>query len=318
MRNIIDDLLFNIGSVNSSGLYNGKAGVALALFEAARFLQDEEIEDKAFVLFQETLIRKKIDYSFENGLSGIGYVLIHLITNKFIDADFDELFKEQCEMIIKDFENIDKHPVKLLPSLKVIYFLSVLRDVHCEDIRLNQIIEKIFQGIELYLSLQFFDWKDIYYSNNKALVLQTFETYLKLIDFSGYTDFSNYLISSYAELYRSGRIASSLAIGYYLDKVTKRNKITLYFDVINSNMNYGIKNIYPDLLPLDDKIDLTKIIEAHRENCGVDFQFTDIEFKEESVEKIKRMIRPNYPQYGYQFGLSRYLIHCVNKKATLI
>lgn len=157
IRKTIDELLLNIGSVNSSGLYNGKAGVALALFEAARFLQDEEIEDEAFSLFQEALIRNKNNYSFENGLSGIGYILIYLITNKFIDADFDEIFKEQCEMIIKDFESIDKYPDKLLPSLNIIYFLSVLRDVHCEDIRLNQIIEKIFQGIELYLSLQLFD-----------------------------------------------------------------------------------------------------------------------------------------------------------------
>lgn len=317
IRKIIDEILLNVDSVNSSGLYNGKAGVALALFEVARFLQDEEIEDKAFALFQETLIRNKNDYSFENGLSGVGYVLIYLITNKFIDADFEEILKEQCEMIIKDFESIDKQPDKLLSSLKIIYFLSVLKDIHHEDIRLNQIIEKVFQGVELYLSLQFFDWKNISYINNKAFVLQTLETYLKLIDFSRYTNFSNYLMSSYAELYRSGRIASSLPIGYYLDKITKQNKISLYFDVINDNISNGMKNIHLNLLALDEKINLIKIVESYEENLG-DVRLASIDICGESFNKIKRMIRPNHPQYGYQLGLSRYLIYCVNKKAILI
>ena len=49
---IVDELLLNISFINSSGLYNGKAGIALSLFEAARFLQDEQIEDKAFDIFQ--------------------------------------------------------------------------------------------------------------------------------------------------------------------------------------------------------------------------------------------------------------------------
>lgn len=317
IRNVINELLLNISSVNSSGLYNGKTGVALALFEAARFLQDEEIEDKAFSLFQEALIRNKNDYSFENGLSGVGYVLIYLIKNKFIDANFDEIFKEQYELIIKNFESIDKHPDKLLSSLKIIYFLSVLRDVHCEDIRLSQTIEKIFQGIELYLSLQFFDWKNIYYINNKPLVLQNFETYLKLINFSGYTKFSHYLISSYAELYRSERIASSLSIGFYLEKITKHNNISDYCDIVNSNISNGIRNIRLNLLALDERIDLSNLIEICGENYR-DFYLPNIDICGENFNKIKRTIRPNHPPFGYQFGLARYLIYCLNKKDILI
>lgn len=317
IRKIIDELLLNIDSISSSGLYNGKAGVALALFEAAKYLQDKEIEDKAFDFLQEALIRNKNDYSFENGLSGVGYVLIYLITNKFIDADFDEIFKEDHEMIIKNFESIDKQPNKLLSSLKIVYFLSVLKDIHQDDIRINQIIEKIFQGVELYLSLQFFDWKNINYINNKTLILQTFETYLELINFTRYTDFSYYLMSSYAELYRSGRVGSSLPIGYYLGRITKQNNILQYSDIINSNISNGMKNIHLNLLALDEKINLIKIVEK----CNIEhsnFRLANIDICREGFNKIRRTIRPNHPPFGYQYGLARYLICCLNKKDILI
>lgn len=315
IRKIVDELWLNT-TINSSGLYNGKAGVALALFEAARSLEDESIENKAFDLFQECLIRTTNDSSFEEGLSGIGYLLIYLIRHRFIDADFDDIFNEQYKKIINDLNHIEKHPSKLLISSKTIYFLSALKDIHSENLQTNQIIEKIFRGIELYLSLQFFDWKDIHYINDKVYILQTFETYLKLIDFTGYKDFSEHTISSYANLYRSSRIASSLSIGYHLDKITRQNQITQYCDVIDSNISYGIKNIRSNLLSLDEKINLTMIIEDRRENYE-DAHLIFIDLKEKSVEKIKKTIRANCPYYGYQYGLARYLIYGVNKNAVL-
>ena len=84
IRKLIDYTLLNACSINSSGLYNGKAGIALALFEVARYLQDEYIEEQAFDLLQEALVSKTEDISFENGLSGIGYVLLYLIENEWL------------------------------------------------------------------------------------------------------------------------------------------------------------------------------------------------------------------------------------------
>ncbi len=317
IRKTVDDLLLNASLVNLSGLYNGKAGIALALFEAARFLQDDKIEDKAFELFQECLVRPTNDYSFENGLSGIGYALIYLMIHKFIDADFDEIFKEQCEKIISDLENIDKNPEKLLASLKTTYFFSILKRVHYEDTRVSQIVEKIFQGTELYLSLQFFDWKNIHYINRKVDVLQTYETYLKLIDYTEYANFSSYLINSYADLYRGGRIPSSLLTGYYLNNIMTQNNTTQYRDVIENNINYGLKDIHPSLLSLEQRIDLKKIIENINMVEG-DEDIVGIDCFGGNFEKIKRTVRPNHLYYGYQYGLSRYLIYLVNKKTILL
>ena len=294
IRKLVDYISLNACSVNSSGLYNGKSGISLALFETAKCLQDTEIEDKAFSLFQESLIRKTNDYGFENGMSGIGYVLIYLITNKLIDADFEDLFGDQREAIIKHFENIDKQPDKLIVSYKIIFFLFVLDKLQKQDERIYSIIEKIFQGLELYLSLQFFDWKNVYYINSKDYVLQMYEAYLKLVDFCNYKYFSKSLMDSYVSLYSEG-----------------------FNDVIRDHIRYGQKNINPAILFLDQKINLTGIIENADEN-RVKIQRIEMDLFEESLERIKRMVRPNCIHVGYQYGLARYLGFCANKKFPLL
>ena len=276
IRKLVDYISLNACSVNSSGLYNGKSGISLALFETAKCLQDTEIEDKAFSLFQESLIRKTNDYGFENGMSGIGYVLIYLITNKLIDADFEDLFGDQREAIIKHFENIDKQPDKLLVSYKIIYYI-----------------------------------------NSKDYVLQMYEAYLKLVDFCNYKYFSKSLMDSYVTLYSEGRIASSLVRGYYLRSIITKNNMVGFNDVIRDHIRYGQKNINPAILFLDQKINLTGIIENADEN-RVKIQRIEMDLSEESLERIKRMVRPNCIHVGYQYGLARYLGFCANKKFPLL
>lgn len=318
IRKLVDEILLNTSIANISGFYNGEAGISLALFEASKFLHDETIEEKAFDIFKRSLVKPSDDYSFENGLSGIGYTLSYLITNKFIDADFDEIFNDRYNEIIKNFENIDSQPDKLLGSYKIIYFLSTLNKIRYEDERIKLIIEKIFQGVGLYLSLQFFDWQNICYINNKVDVLRTFETYLKLIDFSSYSYFSKSLIDSYARLYREGRIASSLSIGYYMHRIMTQNNITEYNDVIKNNIKYGLTNIHPDLLFLEEKINIKRIVENISGNFKIAQTLADIKLLGISLEKIKKMIRPGRPLCDYQYGLARYLIFCVNKNTPLL
>jgi len=59
IRKLTDYVLLNSDSVNSFVLYNGKAGMALALFESTKYLHDENVEDKAFRLLQESLVIEK-------------------------------------------------------------------------------------------------------------------------------------------------------------------------------------------------------------------------------------------------------------------
>ena len=307
--NLVNYLLLNACSINSSGLYNGKAGIAWALFETARFLQDEYIEEQAFELLQEALISKTDDIGFENGLSGIGYVLLYLIKNDFIDADFDELFDEQYEKILTGFEKEKENPNALLNSIQINYFLDAAKQYRTTDERINEATKSIFEENERYLAIQFFNFKNINYINNKTTVLSKFETYLKVVYECGYGDYSQVVLDDYAELYKSGRVKSSCRAAYYLKKIDKNGK---YNDIITDNMRFAtpdnIKN-----LSLRSHIELSQL--TGNDKC-LNSLLTKKE--EELEETIFGLIPSDAFTAGYEHGLSKLLIYLTNKKTILL
>ena len=321
VRKITDYLLQNSEKTSSTGLYNGKAGLSLSLFIASEFLQDETIEDTAYKLFQESLIIRSSDIGFENGLAGIGYTLLYLVENKYLETDFDEIFGIQYETIIKSFENIEKDPMRLVNSLQAIYFLSKVRSLKKEDNRIEEIIKKFFEGLELFLTVQFQDFTDIRYINRKADVLNIHKTYLKLIDYSGYNRFSHALLEDYVALYRKGKIVSSLGTGFYLNRIAKKHNLKGYEDVIHENINHGINNIHVCTLSLKEKIDLAKIIDAigGKDIKGQDL-LPDIEDlqKEKALQNLFKTMDERAFPFGYGAGLGRLLIYCINKNTELL
>jgi len=321
IRKIAEKLLQDAGKATSTGLYNGKAGLSFALFITASYLQDEQIEDEAFNLLKESIVIRNQDLSFETGLAGIGYTLLCLIENKYLDANFDEIFGEQYEMIIKGFETIEKYPMKLLNSLKVIYFLSKVNHIKREDNRTGKIIQKIFEGLELFLIVQFQDFTDIHYINKKEKVLNIYKTYLQLVDYSGYIYFSNSVLEDYAVLYRKGRIVSSLETGFYLRNIATKHDISSYDDVIAENIKNGMNNIYVDMLSLKERIDLAKIVSSVKSKDDKEYDrllyFENLRKGMEIKDLLKMVDKKSYP-LGYGAGLSRFLIYCVNQQFELL
>jgi len=322
IESITNTLLHKSNEVKSTGLYFGKAGLSLSLFIASDSLQDEKTEDKAFQLLQESLVTINSNLSFENGLAGIGYTLLYLIENKYVDADFDDIFKIQFHQLINTFNNIDKDPEKLLDSFQVIYFFSKVRNYKSkESDQLQAIIKKIFEGIELFLALQFHDFTDVHYITKKIFVLNIYKSYLKLVDYSGYSDFSRFLLDVFALLYRKGKIISSLETGYYLNRITNKHTIIGYEDVISANIDYGIKNIYPITLSMKERIDLAKIMYSIKNGVNKkDANLSNIiNFRLESVTKILEKTKSSdFTSYGYSDGVARLLIFYVNKDVELL
>ncbi len=307
--NLVNYLLLNACSINSSGLYNGKAGIAWALFETARFLQDEYIEEQAFELLQEALISKTDDIGFETGLSGIGYVLLYLIKNDFIDADFDELFDEQYEKILSGFEKVKENPNATLNAIYLNNFLNAVKPYRSSDKRINEVMKSIFEANELYLAIQFFDFKDIHYINNKTSVLSKFETYLKTVYDCGYANYSRVVLDDYADLYRSGRVKSSYKIAYYLQKLDKTGK---YNDVIITNKQYAISDNVKNL-SLRNCIELSHLTDNDK------YLSSFLTEEENKIEKaILKLMPPGVFTAGYEQGVSRLLIYLTNKKTILL
>lgn len=96
-------VMLNSAAAESTSLFYGRAGMSICLFETARFLNDDYIEDHAFTLLKQSLVSVEKDTSFDKGMSGVGYALSYLIRNGFIDADFNEIFQKQHNTIVEMF-----------------------------------------------------------------------------------------------------------------------------------------------------------------------------------------------------------------------
>lgn len=320
LRKLTDFILLNAYSVSSTGLYNGKAGMSLCLFEVARATEDEQLEEHAFELMQEALLSKNEDIGFENGLSGVGFVFRYLIDKEFLDADFEEMFGEQTQKILDGIEKKKTEPLQLLNSIIMIYFLSDLNRVKADE-KISGAIRSIFEAVELYLSIQFSDFKAINYQNNKQSVLAVFEDYLRLLNYARYTDFSPSLLAAYAELYGQGRIASSLLVACYLDKICSDNSISEFKDVICKNKDYGLKDIKIELLSLRQGAELYQLLKTtpNADKKIIDTLETALFGKQGSdvEQSILKMIPKNTYLAGYGDGVARLLVLSTNLTAPL-
>lgn len=304
IRKLVDHILLNSCSVASSGYYNGKAGMALALFEAARYLQDEYIEEQAFNLLKEALLSKTDDITFENGLSGIGYVLLYLIENHFIEANFDELYSEQFEKIIMDLKKIEQQPIQLLMLTRITHFLVSAKKIRSHDKRIYEIVRSTFEANELYLVIQFSNFENINYVNNKNQVIDAFEKYLIAVYNCKYYENLQVVLSNYAKLYRNGRIMSSIKVAYYLEKLDICRQ---YEDVVeNNSLSLTLKDLYT--ISLKNCIDIEKLTD----NNTVLNQLL-VGTNEKLEKRILQLIPPDTFKYSYEQGISRLLIYLTNK-----
>lgn len=114
LKNIADSLIEKLPKIESFGLYDGKAGVALYLFYYAKYFSLPKIDDVAFgVLAQISDISSDFsdDLTFSNGLAGIGWLIEHLVQNGYAEGSTDE--------ILADLDQKFEQPINILDySLK--------------------------------------------------------------------------------------------------------------------------------------------------------------------------------------------------------
>ena len=316
---MVKHLLRYANMIKLSGLYNGRAGLSLSLFAAADHLIDEKLQDIAFGYIKEALVTKNDDYSFENGLSGIGYTLLYLIEKGFLDTDYDEIFGVRHKEILAFYDTVDTNPSLLLSHLTGLFYLTKVARIK-DDNRIQTAIRKFFEGIELFFTIQFHDFVDFSYVGIKTELFRIFEIYLRLIDYSEYADFSRVVLEDYATLYRKGLIASSLKTGFYLDRISRHYQIKDFEDVINENMRDGFQNIHSETLSLKEKIDLEKLAADHPSYPvkTVDMLLNYRQMRKDqaivNISKCTEMYNP----LGYGAGLSRLLIYCIDRNMELL
>ena len=307
-----DFLLLNANSVNSIGLYNGKAGISLCLFELAQYINDETLEELAFELLQEILAlsSRNEKINFEGGLSGVGFVLLYLIQNQKIDADYGELFGEQNHKIISRLQEQKDYSIK---DLAFVIFLELLANSTNEEV-INILIDRILIGAGELLSKKLKIINSIDSGVVKLRVLNDLDSYLKMLVLCRKSPRTE-LINRYAELYEKGKVASRFSTGYYLEKLVLDENIRNTAQTIKEN---AVQNMHPDSLTLSQSINLLYLLnqENHCYQKQIELLEQDLfDFDNPDYEKnMIRLIRNQGLFAGYSSGITRLLLYWIYRE----
>jgi hypothetical protein len=93
MEKILAYMLVNYNFTSGIGLMHGKMGGALFFFLYARFTRMNIYEEYADFLMEDIInkINNEVSIDFETGLSGIGWCIEYLLSNKYISGNSDEI-----------------------------------------------------------------------------------------------------------------------------------------------------------------------------------------------------------------------------------
>ena len=314
---LTDYVLLNSCSVNSSGLYNGKAGIALALFEVARCLQDKYLEERACELLQESLLSKNEDIGFENGLSGIGYVLYYLVENKFVDADFEELFGDKLNKIKSTLDGWKEAHIstKIFNNLKIVYFLDQVSRYN-EDKAVIFYIKLFSATAEDGLIKQFKEKSRLFSTSHSTIdILEAFREYLKIACNCHSFQISSAVFYHYVNLYQSNRCSSDFLIGHYLHTMVQNTEYDEINTIAKTNIEYAVKNIYPEAMSLQQRLDqlyllFTFYLDKYPKQVELlDKGLFDIREKSIQEQSLCMGIPTACLKAGYQSGVARLLLY---------
>lgn len=89
-------LILNAGTISNSGLYHGKMGIILFLYEYSRYSNKSNCEEFAGELLNEVCgeIHAGIPIDFADGLCGIGWGIEYLLDHQFLEGDSLEILGE--------------------------------------------------------------------------------------------------------------------------------------------------------------------------------------------------------------------------------
>lgn len=88
--------------ISNVGLFNGKMGFCINLYEISRFLGDEQMEGWADNLVDEVYaeINDQTPWHFSDGVAGTGWGIEHLVQQGFVAADTDQVLKDTDSRLV--------------------------------------------------------------------------------------------------------------------------------------------------------------------------------------------------------------------------
>ena len=309
MRKLAEYLVMNGYGLNSSGLYKGRAGISLALFETARLLQSEELEDAAYMLLEQALLTKTKDISFGNGLSGIAYALHFLIRHKFVEADFDDVFGEQMADIVEGL-------VAICDDCKSVYsHIGWVKFCHLFQHYKNQDAELALSNIcNMFLSLYADKWTHI---EDKPLgrhsvekVMQEWKYILSAVCGSSFYHPELSFFEPFIRLYGKGIVKYDDVLFGYLHQIAVREEFAALRDFVAVHIRsvVGSRSIF---FPADRR-ELSDVMSGGREDLLTAGQFFGrkalAQDWDEMEDAINRFVANGSTRLGLQGGIAWLLL----------
>ena len=319
IKKSVDFVLLNAYATPSSGLYNGKAGLALSLFEWARAYDNNAWEEHAFELLQETLLTRNKAVDFENGLSGIGYAFSYLIENRFIEADFNDLFGEKSEFIVTELAKTDDE--RCYRYFSSVPFLIELYRMN-PDKKTKALLHRFYRLRLTGLLRRFRNPETV----SKPELLDRFTELLHAVSLSAEYEINGLYdrsalketIDAYTNRYLGQTLTSRIGIGYYLERLerckaiapSERNR-----EVAERNMRFAIRDLHPEIMYLKEKLTAAYRLRNTYPETAERLWRSVIRVPRKSTERsIASHFRPQAVRYGYDQGVSKLLNYAVWKK----
>ena len=309
---IIDYLLLNAYATKSKGLYNGKSGIAIALFEVAKFLKDDNLEEQAFILIQDSLIGDSENINFESGESGIGFALLYLIQNKFIDTSFDDIFSKRYHRILAYLHQKSSH-AKTTSLLSSLFFLGSL-PISKIDSKLKYLIHQIEQDTEFELDHFYSEYRNSILCISPIYIVEKMRMYLNWKIHHNTMNKSIKFIKAYLSLIQMKRIIPDLISLLYLNIANKTfENINLNQNIIQELISTTLRNLNTSAISLKQHLTILYLIH----NFKNVFDFLErptnlIQTDDKALEDLLiSKISPNQWIAGYGYGLSRLLLYYV-------
>ncbi len=320
IQGYIDYLLLNVYSLSSSGLYEGKIGFAVVLFELSKLYQNEYLEEQAYEVLKEALVSKQEDCSLEHGLAGIGYGFLYLTHNKFIEADFEELFGEQHQQVIKNIETLLEQSTDIRELSSQLYYLyayqlySNRNDIKNLALNVKEKVVRIL--IDIYSqSVE----QGIYAKQATALTVYQTEYFLKICYWSNQKVNGDFIEALLKFIKCRGVSLLPLMTVYLSILAENKHKISPLIEanhrpsVVSSlKLNFLSPNEYIDLLYLlnHSRIQKTECNLVHK-------------LKEEFLQSLDRIDTDQYRllskhNISFASGLPRYLLHYVYQESRVV
>lgn len=315
IRQFTDYALLNAFSVQSKGLSDGKAGLAVALFEVSRLLRDGYIEDRAFELIQEALLGTPARPDFEHGDAGIGFALVYLLQNGFLEADFEDMFGKRLRRIVSAVERILSEKGSVWHFHPLLFFFSLL-DRYKAFPDIKALMCRLDSGLESQLTQRMTGGRSLEFSCGLPETLKVFERYLRWKTWDDQAQVDSRLAAGYLALFRSGRIGPDYVTGCYLSVLLHRTLQNILSETADEVCRQGEADLYSPGLTLERHVRVLYLMRRYPqwaggtycESLGKDLLTSDLRFQEQIlIDKID----PGRWMAGYGSGIARFLLFLV-------